>query len=83
MKIRVKVKPGAKVEKIELVEQAELGLEDNLPTYIVSVKELPTEGKANKAVVKALAHYFSVSQSDVQLTLGQTARFKLFEINKN
>ncbi len=53
MKIRVKVRPGAKVEKVELLNQAALefdGTRPNTPTYVVSVKDLPIDGKANKNI---------------------------------
>ncbi|PJA37619.1 hypothetical protein CO181_02780, partial [candidate division WWE3 bacterium CG_4_9_14_3_um_filter_43_9] len=49
MKIFVKAKPRAKNEKIEKIGE---------DCFKVSVKEPPEEGKANQAIVKALAEYF-------------------------
>jgi hypothetical protein len=71
MKISVKVKPNAKQEKIEKVNESH---------FLVSVKEKPQEGKANKAVIKILAEYFGVPQSQVVLLKGQTSREKIYEI---
>ena len=71
MKISVRVKPNAKQEKIEQVN------EDH---FLIWVKEKPHEGKANKAVIKVLAEYFGMAKSEVVLLKGQTSREKIFEI---
>jgi uncharacterized protein (TIGR00251 family) len=71
MKISVNVKPNAKQEKIEKVNE---GL------FLVRVKEKPQEGKANRAVIKVLSEYFEVPQSRIVLLKGQSSREKLFEI---
>jgi len=71
MKISVKVKPNAKQERIEKID------ENN---FSVWVKEKPQEGKANKAVIKILSDYFGVAKSDVILLKGQTSRQKIFEV---
>ncbi len=70
MKISVKVKPRAKVEK---VEEKDGGL-------IVFVKAEAKEGKANEAVAKALAAHFGVVKSRVKLISGARSKTKLFEI---
>jgi len=72
MKIFVRVKPNSKVEKVEKMGDAH---------FVVSVKEPPTENKANFAVIKVLADYFKVSISRVRLTYGKSARNKIFEIS--
>jgi uncharacterized protein (TIGR00251 family) len=84
MKIVVKVKPNAKVEEVERVTQPSLLLEDKkeLDVYKVSVKAPPVGGKANKAVIKALADYFDVAPSLVNLVSGTTSKNKIFEIIK-
>jgi uncharacterized protein (TIGR00251 family) len=74
MKISVKVKPNAKQDKIEQINEG---------SFLIWVKEKPQEGKANKAVIKALAEYFEVPQSEIILLRGQTAREKFFEIKIN
>jgi uncharacterized protein YggU (UPF0235/DUF167 family) len=71
MRIAVKVKPGAKTERVE-----KLG--DN--SFAVWVKTKPVEGKANAAAVEALAEYFGVSKSRVTLIKGAASRNKVFEI---
>ena len=82
MKIIVKAKTKAKVEKVERVTQPSLGLEKKEETviYKVSVKEAPVDGKANEAIIKALARYFDVSISSISLVTGQTSKQKVFMI---
>ncbi|TAN57987.1 DUF167 domain-containing protein [Patescibacteria group bacterium] len=70
MKLSLRVKPRAKVEK---VEEKDGGL-------IVFVKAEAKEGKANKAVTKALAEHFGVTPSRVRLISGARSKTKLFEI---
>ncbi len=84
MRIVVKVKPSSKKQSVERQTQAtlDLGLEKEMDIYKVSVKEPPVGGKANNAVVKALAEYFEVSQSQVTLVRGGSVKNKIFEIIK-
>jgi len=71
MKIFVKAKPRAKNEKIEKIGE---------DCFKVSVKEPPEEGKANQAIVKAIAEYFKVNQSTIKLVSGFSSKNKIFEI---
>lgn len=71
MKISVKVKAGAKTEKIE---------KDPLGGYNIWVRERPTEGRANEAVIKALAEHFGLPKSAVRIVSGHTAKNKIFEL---
>lgn len=71
MKISVKVKPRARVEKVEKTKNGDL---------VVWVKAEAKEGKANEAVVKALAEHFGVAKSRVRLISGTRSKTKLFEI---
>lgn len=71
MKITVKAKPASKEEKVEKITEFE---------FVVSVKEPPVQGRANMAIIKALAQYFRVSPSQVRLVSGFTSRQKVFEI---
>ena len=71
MKIFVRVKPAAKEEKVEKIDDA---------NFKVQVKEPPVEGRANAAVIKALTEYFGVAQSDVRIVSGFTSRIKTIEI---
>jgi len=70
MRVRVDVKPNARVPGIELVEGR----------LIVRVKEPPTEGKANEAVLRAVAGYYGVAPRDVHLVSGGSGRHKLVEV---
>ena len=71
MKIFVKVKPGAKKEEIVKIDEIH---------YIVSVKEPPVNGRANVAIIKALAVYFNTSPSRVNILSGRTSKQKIVEI---
>ncbi len=84
MKIIVKAKTKSKTEKVERINQPNLGLENSkaeLVVYKVSVKEAPVAGRANEAVIKALATYFDTAPSRIKLVTGQTSKQKIFEIN--
>jgi len=67
----VQVKPKKKKAYVEKVEAA---------YYLVSVIEPPEDGRANAAVIKALAKFFAVSPSGISLVSGHTAKMKIFEI---
>ena len=71
MKIFVKAKQLAKEERVEKIDETH---------FIVAVQEPPKDGKANRAIQKALAEHFGVAPSDVRLVSGFAAREKLFEI---
>ena len=71
MKIFVKVKPAAKEEKVEKINET---------TFYVEVKEPPVEGRANMAVIRALADYFGVPQLNVRIVSGFTSKMKIIEI---
>lgn len=73
MKIFVKVKPGAKEEKIERLDEI---------NFKVAVKEPPVKGKANAALIKALAEYFGVNRCSVKIISGSGFRLKVIEIKK-
>ena len=67
----VTAKPRAQTT---LVEQTD-------PThFVVSVPEPPVEGRANKAIVRALAEHFRVSPSAVRFVSGFTSRQKVFDV---
>lgn len=73
MRIVVHARAGAKMEKVEPVGGSE-GI------FKVWVKEPAVDGKANHAIVKALAMHFKVSVTQVTLTSGATAKIKRFTI---
>lgn len=48
--------------------------------FVVKVKAPPVDGKANIAIVEALAEYFNIGQSRVRLVSGAASKQKVFEI---
>lgn len=74
MKITVFVHPNSKKPKID---------KDLLGSLHVYVAEPPLEGKANWAVILALAGHFHVSRNSVILLKGEKSKQKVFEININ
>ncbi|MDD2696961.1 MAG: DUF167 domain-containing protein [Candidatus Pacebacteria bacterium] len=73
MKIFVRVKPKAKEEKVEKIDDI---------NFKVSVKQVPEKGRANSAVIRALAGYFGISQSSIQIVSGSNSKLKIIEIAK-
>ena len=73
MKIFVTAKPNFHEEKIEKIDETH---------FLISVKELPIKGMANKAIEKVLSRYFNVPYSNVRLISGFSSRQKTFEITE-
>ena len=71
MRITVRVKPGSKHAEIQKIDEQ---------NFIISVKEPPIEGRANKAVVKALAEYFGKAPTQISIIGGHTSKIKVIEI---
>lgn len=71
MQLSVIAHPNAKRPRIE---------EDLLGVMHVYVNAPPLEGKANKAVVEALAEHFHVKKRAVTLLSGERSKHKRFEI---
>ncbi len=71
MRIFVSVKPNARQEKIEKIDDTH---------YKVSVMKPPTEGKANKAVTDILSEFLGISKINITLVGGMTSREKVFDI---
>jgi uncharacterized protein YggU (UPF0235/DUF167 family) len=69
-KISIKAKPGAKVA----------GVTEKDGRLVVAVKERAADGKANRAVEKAVAKHFGIAPSRVKIVAGHTAREKIIEI---
>lgn len=65
-RIAIKVIPNSKTEEIIDAEP-----------MIIRVKEPPTKGKANKAVVMLLSRYFN---ADVRIVSGAKSRRKMVEV---
>lgn len=71
MKIFVKVKPNAKEERIKKLSET---------NFEISVKESPMKGKANAAIIRALARHFGVPVLSVNIVIGHSSRQKIVEI---
>lgn len=71
MKITIIAHPNARRPRIE---------EDLLGTLHVYVNAPPLEGKANRAVLEALASHFRIKKSQVQLISGLTSKLKVYDI---
>jgi uncharacterized protein YggU (UPF0235/DUF167 family) len=80
MRIFVKAKAGAKENKVVPPLLKLIKEEGEKEYYIVHVKEPPRGGLANDAIRKALAKFFKVSSSDVQMISGSTSKTKVYEI---
>lgn len=71
MKIFVKVKTGAKNEFI-----AKTG--DN--NFVLSIREIPADNRANWTIIRAIAQYFKVAPSQVNIVSGRKSKQKIVEI---
>jgi uncharacterized protein (TIGR00251 family) len=75
VRLRVRVKPGARHEGVG----GRWGEEDVL---VVAVRAPATEGKANVAVVAAVAKALGVRSRTVRIVSGASARSKVLEITE-
>ena len=73
MNIQVTVKPGAKVQKI-------VPMDDGLTVYLHARAH---DGEANAALIKALADYYNISKSQIEIIRGAKSHQKTVEISKN
>jgi uncharacterized protein len=71
MRIKIKAKPNAHENKVEKLEDG---------TLVVSVKEPPEKGLANKGVMREVAKHFGVSALRVKIVGGFSSRTKLIEV---
>lgn len=72
MNIFVKVKPKAREEKVEKVDNNH---------FVVHTKEQPEKGKANAGVVRLLSSYFSLPKSKIIIISGMTSPLKVITLN--
>ena len=72
MKIFVKVKLGAKEQKIKKFGKT---------NFEVWLKELPIKGKANKALLNLLADYFNIPISSIIILSGSRSKQKILQID--
>jgi uncharacterized protein (TIGR00251 family) len=72
MKVSVIVKPNSRKTAVTQLAGGE---------YQVAVQAPPRDGKANLAVIEALARHFDVPRSSVRITHGHGGRKKLVTID--
>lgn len=73
MRVSIITHPNSKKPRIE---------KDLLGSLHIYVSEPPLEGRANKAVLEALAKYFKVKRGNVVLLSGHKSKIKQFEITE-
>ncbi len=78
MKVSVVAHPNSK-KTLPAGRQARIE-KDLLDTLHAYVNQPPLEGKANRAVIEALAEYFKIKRNCVRLLSGEKSKNKLFEI---
>ena len=71
MKISVKARPGSNKDEVRRIDEGR---------YVVEVRERPVQGRANSAIVKALAAFLHIAPSRVQIISGHFSREKIVEI---
>ena len=71
MKIVVKAKPNSFEEKVEKIDES---------NFVVSVKEPPVKGLANRAIIKALSDFFGIHPARIKIISGFTSRQKIIEL---
>ncbi len=71
IKIFIKARPNSKHESIKKLSET---------NFEICVKEPPIKGRANAAIIMALAKHFKVPFSAVRIISGHTSRQKVVEI---
>ncbi|MCX5678143.1 MAG: DUF167 domain-containing protein [Candidatus Omnitrophica bacterium] len=71
MRLTVRIKPGAKTEAVEKLLNNE---------FLVRVKSPAIEGKANKALIKALSGYFNIQKNRISIARGLNSKNKIVDI---
>lgn len=71
MKLFIKAKTKSKNVSVKKIDNNH---------YVISVKEPPVRGKANQAIIEALAGYFGVGKSNIKIVSGFVSKQKIIEI---
>ncbi len=71
MRVFVKAKPRAKHASVKRIEENR---------FEIAVRAAPQDGKANDAILRALAEHLGVARSRIRLIAGASAKQKVFEI---
>ena len=70
MKISALVKPNARQNKIEQMENG----------YVIWTKEPPFQDKANKAVIELVSEYFNIPKSKISIVSGLKSKRKIIDL---
>ena len=73
MRLQIRVTPRAKRPGVETAGDG---------TLVVKVREPAEDGRANTAVIEALAEHFGVAKHAITIVHGQSSRRKLVEIRR-
>ena len=71
MKISVKAKPNSHEQKVEKIDEQ---------NFVVSVKDPPIQGRANRAIIKVLSEYFYTP--NIRIVSGHISRNKVVEVGR-
>ena len=71
MKLQIKVIPNASISAI---------VDTDSTPWKIKVQSPPSDGKANKEVIRLIANYFKVPKSKVVIVSGEKTKIKLLEI---
>lgn len=71
MKLFITAKPMAKEDRVEKIDAAH---------FTVSVREPPVEGRANRAIIKAMADFLGIAPSRLKIVSGYSSRSKVLEV---
>lgn len=77
MKIKVKIKPNSKENVVEKIEDNNLDY-----SYLIKVKALPIDNKANLELIKVLSEYLNLPKSKISLVKGLKSKIKTLVIDK-
>jgi uncharacterized protein len=69
--IQVKVKPNARVSRLEETEEG---------IWLAQLKSPPVDGKANRELIELVAEHFGCAKSAVTIKSGTSGRMKLVRI---
>jgi uncharacterized protein len=80
VKIFVKVKPNAKKESLKKTDPSARGARTGDMHFAISVKAPPKNGKANRAVLRALRAYLRIPPSRLEILTGHTSKLKVIRV---
>ena len=72
MKLFITAKPRAKEESVEKIDDTH---------FVVAVKEPPIQGRANAAIINALADFLHIAPTRLSIVSGYTRRKKVIEVS--